>query len=131
MFAFGDTWTSAVFWLSCRPASCISRAGANLTTNDGVQLLCKRRSHTHEREVRALFCVPPQDAKTGRGIGVPVDLPKLIERIVVSPEYPRWAVPALQDAVTRAGVMLKIEPSDLLRRPDLDALRARGGALGK
>lgn len=93
---------------------------------NGVQLLCKRRSYSHEREVRALFYDQSQDPTTGRGVGVPVVLPRLIEKIVVSPEYPRWAVPALQDAVNRAGVMLKIEPSDLLRRPDLDAHTARG-----
>ena len=97
-------------------------------------LIFKRSCHEHEREVRALIVhpfelvapedggepvqVPVYDPPRGQGLGLRVDLVELVERIVVSPRYPPWAVPALQQMVKRAGLTIQIESSDVSRRPD-------------
>jgi hypothetical protein len=48
---------------------------------------------------------------------VNVDLKVLIERIVISPDYPDWAMPSLQKIVEEAGLNVKVETSDLLLPP--------------
>jgi hypothetical protein len=85
-------------------------------------LFRKTTSHKHEREVRAVIydphdCTwvalreanyiashPSRRIEVGRGETVPVDLSILIERIVVSPDFPKWAVGSLQKAVNANGV---------------------------
>lgn len=76
-------------------------------------LICKRKSYAHEREIRAII----QTAPGPEGISISVNLPRLIQRIVVAPTYPQWAIGALQDAVERGGILAKVESSDLLRLP--------------
>lgn len=76
-------------------------------------LTCKRRSYEHEREVRAIL----QTVPGSEGILIHVDLQRLIQRIVVAPTYPAWAIGSLQDAVERVGISAKVETSDLLRSP--------------
>jgi hypothetical protein len=91
------------------------------TTSDRF-LFRKTTSHKHEREVRAVIydphdCTwvalqeanyiashPSRRIEVGRGETVPVDLSILIERIVVSPDFPKWAVGSLQKAVNANGV---------------------------
>lgn len=89
-------------------------------------LATKRRSFRHESEVRVILermrgkgrdeFNGLLDSKSGESISV--DLPTLIERIVVAPDYPRWAIESLQQQVSAAGLQIKIETSDLLRTPD-------------
>jgi hypothetical protein len=57
-------------------------------------------------------------AKTTAGEPVPVDLPTLVEKIVVAPGYPAWAIGSLQHAVNAAGLTVQVETSDLLKSPD-------------
>jgi hypothetical protein len=52
-----------------------------------------------------------------RGLFVPVNLRALIERIVVSPRYPSWALPALQAVTDGAGLGVRVELSSLLEQP--------------
>jgi hypothetical protein len=55
---------------------------------------------------------------SGRGgFAVPVDLVTLIDRIVVSPRYPRWAIRSLQAILDQFGVPAEVETSDLIRVP--------------
>jgi hypothetical protein len=77
-------------------------------------LFLKRHGYESEREVRAL--VVPND-ESPSGYKCPVDLSSLIEGIVVSPQYPLWAVPALRDLVAQAGLHVAIEMSALLKKP--------------
>jgi hypothetical protein len=51
------------------------------------------------------------------GLRVPVDVTTLMERIVVSPRYPGWAVAALQEIVYQSGLLIYTENSALQRKP--------------
>ena len=110
-------------------------------------LFCKRRGFEHEREVRCVIAHPEDEREQAlvlseinpelrqqfpvleqwatvvdgdlgdRGLVLQADLGALVERIVVSPRYPAWAVPALQAAVDRAGLAVRVETSSLLEQP--------------
>jgi hypothetical protein len=56
----------------------------------------------------------PHLSETG-GFTIPIDLATLIDRLVVSPRYPRWAVQSLQDVLDRFDVPVEVETSDLTR----------------
>jgi hypothetical protein len=93
--------------------------------------LLKRRSFAHEQELR--FFVqdfdrpdraeywdekPSPNEERPLGGAIKIEIGHLIERIVVSPDYPAWAVPGLQTVVTTAGLNLRVQTSDLLKLPD-------------
>jgi hypothetical protein len=105
-------------------------------------LFRKNRGYEHEREVRAVIYDPHycanaalaaaahpdhllalslgrvvSDGQATPGEAVPVDLSLLIERIVVSPGFPKWAIGSLQKAVNAAGIHVRVESSGLLNRP--------------
>jgi hypothetical protein len=101
-------------------------------------LFRKNKGFGHEQEVRAVRYDPHYDAngaiwattldgmsphleadrgETDRGQNVEGDLSLLIERIVVSPEFPQWAFGSLQKAVDAAGVRVRVESSSLLDPP--------------
>jgi hypothetical protein len=81
-------------------------------------VLCKRRSFEHEREVRIVVDgTACPDTPDTRGVAVPIKIRDCVERIVVSPGFPNWAVPALQNFVDQTGLDLRIETSDLLKKP--------------
>ena len=93
--------------------------------------LLKRRSFAHEQDVRVFmqdFDRPelaqfwdeePSQKKEGPLGGViKVEIGHLIERIVVSPDYPAWAVPGLQTIVTTAGLNVRVQTSELLKLPE-------------
>jgi hypothetical protein len=96
-----------------------------------LTLTTKRLSFAHETEVRLILdrhldvrpafsqILPAKEESFGppKGEALKVDLIKLIERIVASPDYPSWAMDSLQDRVTFAKLPVKVEPSDLLRQP--------------
>lgn|ERR1017187_1394830 len=71
----------------------------------------KRPSFAHEREVRAVF----RDPKCGQaGIGVPVDVAALIEKIHVSPEPgSEWVESVVADVVKTYGFTTTVKRSDL------------------
>jgi len=105
-------------------------------------LFRKSKAYEHEREVRAVIYDPHYDehaalqeatfaanrpaprGEVGRGEAVPVDLSILIERIVVSPGFPEWALGSLQKAVDAASVGVQMESSGLLDQPCEDTLGA-------
>jgi Protein of unknown function (DUF2971) len=89
-------------------------------------LFTKRRSYSHESEVRAVLERIAERTeeeffgfleKTTAGEAVTVDLPTLVQRIVVAPGYPAWAIDSLQQAVSAAGLTVNVETSDLLKSP--------------
>jgi len=96
-------------------------------------LFQKRRSYAHEQEVRAVITptdlpyerqIPHERVSWRTGFGVSADLPSLIERIVASPEYPSWAIAALQQVVRESGLTIQIEESDLLKPPNRECEEA-------
>jgi hypothetical protein len=60
-----------------------------------------------EKEIRAI--APSGSYKYG--IDIPVTLPILIERLVLSPDLPEWAVPSFTEAMRKLGVECPIEKS--------------------
>lgn len=100
-------------------------------------LFRKNRGFAHEQEVRAViyadfFCAEHATAEVTnplrggcrsedvRGKAIPVDPSLLIERIVVSPAFPAWAIGSLQKVVEASGVRARVESSRLLDRPCMD-----------
>lgn len=84
-------------------------------------IFCKRQSFLHEREVRVVIANPhdltcPSTLRE-RGLVVPVDLPVLVQRIVVSPQFPDWALKALQRVIQNSGLAVTAELSDLIKKP--------------
>jgi hypothetical protein len=91
----------------------------------------KGPGYVHEREVRAVIQDPhgylqslaaggPGLALSQEGVSVPIrDFTELFERIVVSKNYPRFAVGALQEVLYDAKVHVRVEPSDLQRWPSV------------
>ena len=88
----------------------------------------KRKSYQHEQEARVVILKPgdipgerlvPLERNAGdTGFGVPVRLSDLIERIVVSPEFPPFGIASLQRDVDAAGLKINVEKSDLLKPPN-------------
>ena len=77
----------------------------------GLPWAIKRPSFAHEREVRAVFR-DPQCSQTG--IGVPVDVAALIEKIYVSPEPgSEWVESVVADVVKAYGFTITVRRSDL------------------
>jgi hypothetical protein len=86
----------------------------------------KRECYRHESEVRAIihvmdqlppdavppFAIPPP----AHGIPFDVDLNLLIQRVVVSPSFPRWGHDVLKAAMKNAGLSLDIEESAMLQK---------------
>jgi hypothetical protein len=90
-------------------------------------VLIKRRSYEHENEVRAVISAVQDNVDltelarrplSGVGLFVSVDLTVLVERIVLSPKYPPWAKPAIENIVSGAGLKIRVETSDLLKSPE-------------
>jgi hypothetical protein len=70
-------------------------------------LLYKRAVHAHEQEFRLMTFAQAGAA----GVTLPTDLSLIVERIVVSPKYPLWAIGALQSIVAGAGLEVQVEQS--------------------
>jgi hypothetical protein len=51
------------------------------------------------------------------GLMVPVDMSMLIKSIVVTPQFPSWAIQALERVVKRSSLIIDVQSSDLLKRP--------------
>jgi hypothetical protein len=70
----------------------------------------KRPSFAHERELRAVF----RDPGCGQaGIGVPVDVAALVDKIHVSPESEAWVERVVADVVKEYGFTTTVKRSDL------------------
>ena len=84
-------------------------------------VLQKRRCFEHEHEVRAFLHITPpfpDSPVPGQifiypypktGVSVRVDLKHLIERVVISPYFPLWAVPVIKRALSRSEISPLIE----------------------
>ncbi len=89
----------------------------------------KRECYRHESELRAIIHVIdqlPPDAVPGckipppaHGASIDVDLNLLIQRVVVSPSFPRWGHDVLKAAMKKAGLSLDIEDSAMLQQPSM------------
>ena len=103
-------------------------------------LFRKNPAYEHEREIRVVLfdngdsadvaldatifgpSRPDEAARAKLGEPVPINLAKIIQRIVVSPEFPKWAIRSLQNVVDSAKIGVKVEESSLLDQPSAGVL---------
>ena len=91
----------------------------SLGSNDDrlARFLTKRLAFAHESEVRAIIC----DSKAGQnnevGVGVPVNVPELIQEIVVSPYAPAWMPGIVAEVARKFDVCSTVNTSRLSVRP--------------
>jgi hypothetical protein len=88
----------------------------------------KRRSFVHEHELRAVVVRPtwaeladyaayPERLPRTAGVGIPVNLDRLIDRVVCSPRAPDWYVDLAASLLRRFGCDRTPVESDLYRSP--------------
>ena len=91
-----------------------------------AQFFRKRKSFEHERELRAIlidFPITPDghvdQTRLAHDAGrlVSVDLPTLIEDVIVGPDAPRWYLPLLTKLLDRYGVGVTPKASSLEASP--------------
>lgn len=75
----------------------------------------KRKSLSHEREVRAVHYFFADDPQLG--INISIDLANLIDKVVVSPFAPAWFAPVVKETAARYGYTLDVQQSELLQEP--------------
>jgi hypothetical protein len=104
------------------------------------RFLYKRHAFAHEREVRAV-CQPPdvftqmgndgsitheerqrarsfnESLKRAGGLAVAIDISKLVDAIVMSPDSPEWLSDVVERIVSALGFDLKIVRSDMEQAP--------------
>lgn len=79
------------------------------------RIFCKRKSLSHESEVRAVIHRWRGDDRTG--LAVSVDLERLVEMIVPSPFAPSWFQSLLGEVTQRFGLEVPVVESELLGQP--------------
>lgn len=80
------------------------------------RIFTKRKSLSHEAEVRAVFCRWPLTDPPA-GLMMPVHLEKLVHAIVPSPFSPPWLLSLLARTLKRYDLDLPIGKSELLAEP--------------
>ena len=89
---------------------------------------CKRKAFEHEREVRALLNTKPKKKLTvgeildlGKeqpfGVGVAVDLRKLIIEIRVAPKAPQFYLEVVEDLAKKYDIDVQVSRSEMARKP--------------
>lgn len=98
--------------------------------NGFIPVMHKRKSFEHEKELRAILCAVGDGmeklvdgteiavpAMSAAGCEVPVDLDRLIDQIVVSPNVPLWIVDVVTDAVRKYLPNVVVVRSELAAAP--------------
>jgi len=86
--------------------------GALISPHPVVQMMWKRKSFEHEREVRAIT-----NDRASTGIHVPVDLSDLIETVFVAPACAPWVRSLVEKVLKRYGVDAPVKQSALDAKP--------------
>ncbi|MBA3868020.1 MAG: hypothetical protein H0X30_02595 [Anaerolineae bacterium] len=79
--------------------------------------LWKWESYRYEQELRAVAITMPEDIHKYGGIYIPVDIEELIEKIVVSPNAPRWFYELVSRIAEKYNLVEKVAPSRLDANP--------------
>jgi len=87
----------------------------NYAPLDKDRIFCKRRSLSHECEVRVV--IQNDRSVPTNGLVLPCDLEKLIHEIVVSPFAPPWFLRVLADTIEKFGYSFRIRPSSIAEEP--------------
>lgn len=72
----------------------------------------KRRSLSHEKEVRAITWQPRESASGSLGLRHHVELRQLMQKIVISPFAPSWFASVLKDVLSRYEVTVETMESE-------------------
>jgi hypothetical protein len=86
----------------------------------------KRKSFEHEREIRAVIQeLPSKGGKIQVGLEneelgrlIPVSLPELVVRVVVSPASPKWFADIVKAVSEKFGQSFPVSHSTLIRHPE-------------
>lgn len=79
------------------------------------RIFWKRKSLSHEAEVRAVISLGPTEDRSG--VDVSINLSELIEVVVPSPLAPAWFPPLLCSIMERFNLPMPVEESELLAQP--------------
>lgn len=81
------------------------------------RIFWKRKSLSHEAEIRAVYQYPPGEKCDIVGVNISIDLENAIERVIVSPFSPPWFSNVLEETMSRFGVKIPVVKSELLEEP--------------
>lgn len=87
-----------------------------------IPVFCKRKSFSHEREVRIARIAKREPDRSG--VVYSVDLDELVHEVVLSPFAEDWTLEVV-NAVTRKfkeSLVKKVRPSEIEKRTTLDEL---------
>ena len=77
--------------------------------------LTKRKSFKYEQEVRAIIHCTQSAGETG--LGIPVDLDILIEKIYISPYAPVWFAELVESIINKFNINKEVLKSNMLEEP--------------
>jgi hypothetical protein len=81
--------------------------------------LYKRLSFEHEKELRAIIWDPEAKFETDErgGVYVPIDLEKLISKVLICPDMPKWIDEIIKSVLSKYEMDFEIGKSSLLTSP--------------
>jgi len=97
--------------------------GPQRLNNGFIQVMHKRKSFEHEKEVRAVICAVDPAMGVGEtgipehGVNIPIDLNELIQAIHISPAASRWFKEVVVDSVARYSISAVPRWSSLAAQP--------------
>lgn len=80
------------------------------------RIFTKRKSLSHENEVRAVFFDYEIDDSCS-GLSVPIDMSVLIQSIIISPYAPNWLLNLVERILRRYNINFVVRESELLSEP--------------
>jgi hypothetical protein len=81
------------------------------------RIFWKRKSLSHEAEVRAVIQNDWRSKSDDSGILLPANLQCLIREVVISPFAPSWFEDVLKETMAKYGLEARIRPSELAAQP--------------
>ena len=72
----------------------------------------KKLAFRHEREVRLVYYDEHKNHPGKSGTLIPIDVPELIDKIVISPRAEEWFLPLVKSLVTKLGFAFDGVPSE-------------------
>ena len=85
------------------------------TTIQKERIFCKRKSLSHENEIRVVLENDRKDPAVGKLLRC--ELPSLIETVVISPFAPSWCEGVVKSVIKQYGYELTVEQSEILDLP--------------
>lgn len=92
--------------------------GVHKKTSDHMsRFFTKRKAFEHEKEVRVVVSDSIAGSQNAKGVHVPVQVEKLVQRIILSPYAPPWLPQVVTDTAKKYGITADVVTSDLAKAP--------------